>query len=71
MACSGTLHCAVWSWRCPGALYVAGGATGAPGTYEKAIGTSGSMVIGPSVLGGKLGPITSKGAALPILVWCS
>ena len=53
-----------------GALYGTGGATGAPGAPsapEKAIGTPGSMLIGPYVTGGKLGPVTSKGAAVPAL----
>ena len=50
------------------AIYGAGGATGAPGAPEKAIGRPGSMLIGPCILCGKLGPITSKGAAVLALV---
>ena len=47
------------------ALCGTGGTTGAPGAPEKAIGTPGSM---PYVLSGKLGLLTSKGAAVHVLV---
>ena len=46
------------------ALYGAGGASGAPGTPEKAIGVPWSMLTGPCVLGGKLGPVISNVAVL-------
>ena len=64
-ALSSALHGAVWCWQHPAALYGAGSPTGAP---EKAIGMPGSMLIGPCVTGGKLGPVTSKGAVIPALV---
>ena len=41
------------------ALYSTGGIPDAP---VRDIGTPGSMLIGPCVTGGKLGPATSKGA---------
>ena len=46
------------------ALYGAGSATGIPGTPEKDIGVPGSMLIGPCMTGGKLGPAMSKGAVV-------
>ena len=53
------------------ALYGAGGAIGTPGDPEKALGAPGSMLIGFCVLGGKLGPVTSKGAGVSVLVHSS
>ena len=38
---------------------------GTPGAHEKAIGALGSMSY---VLSGKIGPLTSKGAAVPALI---
>ena len=47
------------------ALYSAGGIPGAP---VRDIGAPGSMLIGPCVTGGKLGPATSKGAVVWLAV---
>ena len=47
------------------ALYSAGGIPGAP---VRDIGAPGSMLIGPCVTGGKLGPATSKGAVVWLVV---
>ena len=44
------------------------GATGAAGASEKSIGAPGSMLIGPCVLGGNLGPVMSKDASALVLV---
>ena len=49
------------------ALHGTGGTTGAPGAPEKAIGVPESMLIGPCIPGRKLGPVTSKDAAVPAL----
>ena len=47
------------------ALYSAGGIPGAP---VRDIGAPGSMLIGPCVTGGKLGPAMSKGAVVWLAV---
>ena len=51
-----------------GTLYGAGGAPGFPGAPEKAIGVPRSIRIGARIPGGKLGPVTSKGAA-ELVLW--
>ena len=53
------------------ALYHAGSSTGIPGTLERDIEALGNMLIGPSVTGGKLGPVMSKGAGVPVPVHSS
>ena len=44
------------------------GADSATGASQKAIGAPGSMLIGPCILDRKLGPVTSKGAGVPVPV---